>query len=289
MNNHTVYDIAFTLEENIHTADRISIFKNYKDTEELYKSREIIYSEVTGRKITLSSENIEKAKYLQDFIYKSNIKTVLHSDTLFPELLTNITDPPYMLYLRGNEKLLSDKKVSIVGTRTADDQGKIIALDISQELSKLNFTLVSGLAKGIDSIVHTTAINSEGKTIAVIGCGIDITYPAAAKKTVKRMLETGNLIISEYPPSVKPYKHHFPVRNRIIAGLSNHTILVQSPLKSGSRITASLAGEYGRELLVFNPGNNKEGYEGNAEYINSIPEENIFSTKEQLCDFFRFK
>ncbi|HBD93902.1 MAG: DNA protecting protein DprA [Spirochaetes bacterium GWF1_31_7] len=285
MNSHSLYDIAFSLEENIHTTDRVAMISQFGNAENLYANSNFLYSVVSGRKINVKPKTIEKAKQLHEFIVKSNINTVLYSEPEYPALLHDIPDPPFLLYLRGNVSLFQTKKISVVGTRNADSRAMSLTKSLTVELVKSNYTITSGLAKGIDIMAHTTTMSCKGNTIGVLGSGIDITYPAAAKTVVRKMLDSDNLIISEYPPSVLPYKHHFPIRNRIIAGLSDITIVIQCPERSGSSITASLAGDYGRELFVYNPGENyTTNYEGNVRILNTIPVENGFSSLEYLIE-----
>ena len=131
-------------------------------------------------------------------------------------------------------------------------------------------------------VAHQQALDEGSSTIAVLGCGIDRIYPAFAISIVRKMLDGNGLLLSEYPPGVSPYRFNFPVRNRIIAGLSKFTILIQAPLHWGQIITARLAGDYNRDVYIFKPKEECEGFEGNAYWASILPEEFIFSSVEEF-------
>lgn len=173
-------------------------------------------------------------------------------DREYPELLKNIPDPPLILYRKGR---IPDgtQFISIVGSRKATFEGINVSEKISATLSSLGITIVSGLARGIDSSAHRGALTGKGKTVAVLGCGIDICYPSENRWLYEKIGEEG-AIITEYSPGEKPLQHHFPERNRIIAGMSKGILVIEASAKSGSLITARLGLEYGREVMAI-PGN----------------------------------
>ncbi|MFH1563239.1 MAG: DNA-processing protein DprA [Nitrospirota bacterium] len=176
--------------------------------------------------------------------------TVLTLDSEdYPMNLKSIYDPPPVLYLKG--KLQPDDRLSIamVGSRAATTYGKTIAERLAAELVHAGFTIISGLARGIDVASHRSAIDSNGRTIAVLGCGIDIIYPPENKKLFYEIIEHG-AIITEFPIGTPPEKFNFPQRNRIISGLSLGTVIVEAPLKSGALITADCALEQNREVFA---------------------------------------
>lgn len=174
----------------------------------------------------------------------------------YPELLKGIYDPPLKLYVLGNKKILKQLNIAIVGSRTATEYGKKIAYQISKDLSNNGINIISGLAIGIDSYAHLGALqsNSIGKTIAVLGSGLDEMYPKQNIELAKQIIKQGGCIITEYPLGTKPEKMHFPQRNRIISGLSKGVLVVEASEKSGSLITADFALEQGREVFAV-PGN----------------------------------
>ena len=174
----------------------------------------------------------------------------------YPELLKGIYDAPLKLYTLGNKEILKQLNIAIVGSRTATEYGKKIAYQISKDLSNNGINIISGLAIGIDSYAHLGALqsNSIGKTIAVLGSGLDEMYPKQNIELAKQIIKQGGCIITEYPLGTKPEKMHFPQRNRIISGLSKGVLVVEASEKSGSLITADFALEQGREVFAV-PGN----------------------------------
>ena len=159
-------------------------------------------------------------------------------DDIYPQCLKEISNPPLKLYYKGNLDLLKDERlIAVVGTRNPSSYGKLCCEYMVKKMTAANITIVSGFAKGIDSIAHKTSLLTDGKTIAVIASGLDIVYPAS-NLSLYREIEEKGLILSEYEAGVKPFKSNFPQRNRIIAGLSKGTIVVESKDRGGSLITA---------------------------------------------------
>jgi DNA processing protein len=174
-------------------------------------------------------------------------------DTQYPELLSKIYDPPKELFIDGDPSILNSKCLAIVGTRTPTMYGKEISRKFAYELAQAGFTIVSGLAEGIDTEAHIGALEAKGRTIAVFGCGIDMIFPASNISLSENISNNGALI-SEYAPGVPPAKWTFPRRNRIIAGLSKGVIVVEGHYDSGAMITAKAALDEGREVFAV-PGN----------------------------------
>ena len=173
----------------------------------------------------------------------------------YPERLKNIYNPPKQLYCLGNLELLNYKEtIAIIGSRNYSSYGKKAANDFSFNLAKNNFCVVSGLARGIDSFAHIAALNAKGKTIAVLGSGLDNIYPKENINLAKRIVENDGLIISEYELGSKPLKQHFPARNRIISGLSDGVLVIEATKNSGTNITVDFALEQGKDVFVV-PGN----------------------------------
>ena len=172
----------------------------------------------------------------------------------YPILLKQIYDPPKCLYVMGNIEILNNPSIAIVGCREATEYGKKAATYFSYNLAKQNVTIVSGLARGIDSYSHIGTLKANGKTIAVIGSGLDIIYPKENEQLAKKIVEQGGAIISEYPLGTRPQKEHFPARNRIISGISQATLVIEAKEKSGSLITADFAMEQGKDVYSV-PGN----------------------------------
>jgi DNA processing protein len=176
-------------------------------------------------------------------------KTLKISDSNYPSFLKEVHTPPEKLYYKGNIELLHKTCISVVGTRKYSDYGEEMTAKIIRELSVLDICIVSGLALGIDSIAHRTALECNLPTIAVLGSGIDNIYPPQNLELAEEIQKSG-LIISEYSEMTEPLRTNFPQRNRIVSGLSIATIMIEAPNKSGALITADLALEQGREVFV---------------------------------------
>ncbi len=168
-----------------------------------------------------------------------------------PELLQQIHDPPRTLFLRGaaDPEILARPAVAIVGARACSPYGAQVARVLGRELAAAGLVVVSGLARGIDGEAHRGALDAGGVTVAVLGCGIDRDYPAAHSELARRICERG-LVVSEYEPGVEPAPWRFPARNRIIAGLTAVTVIVEARERSGALITADFALEDGREVFA---------------------------------------
>ncbi len=178
------------------------------------------------------------------------------ADTDYPRLLLETPSPPPVLYYRGeielSENLGQKPLVGIVGTRKPSDYGLRWTGTISTTLAKNGFTVVSGLAQGLDTVSHSAAMDAGGRTIAVLGTGVDVVYPANNRDLYRRILtQKQGLIVSEYAAKTPPNRTHFPRRNRIIAGLSRAVLVMEAPLKSGALITANYANEFGRDVYVL--------------------------------------
>jgi DNA processing protein len=178
-------------------------------------------------------------------------RRVRRSDACFPSLLAAIHDPPRELYLRGSgdAATLSRPAVAIVGARACSGYGRSVARSLAREVAAAGLVVVSGMARGIDGEAHRGALNGDGVTVAVLGCGIDRDYPAAHAELARRIRERG-LVVSEYAAGVEPAPWRFPARNRIIAGLCSATVVVEARERSGALITADFALEEGREVLA---------------------------------------
>ena len=177
-------------------------------------------------------------------------------DPTYPARLKMIADPPPLLYITGTLTEQDELAVAIVGARRATTAGRAVTEELSRDLAEAGMTVVSGLARGVDAAAHRGALAAQGRTIAVLGCGIDRTYPPEHERLRKQIEEQG-AILSETPMGAPPSSHHFPRRNRIISGLSLGVIVTEAAINSGSLITARLAAEQGREVFAV-PGFVKE-------------------------------
>jgi DNA processing protein len=195
----------------------------------------------------------EDAASQQEKLAEAGATLVPVTDSRYPPLLRDIYDPPPLLFVRGRVELMETLMIAVVGTRRPTPYGITAATRLSRDLAEAGLTIVSGMARGIDTAAHRAALEAGGHTIAVFGCGIDQVYPAENRKLAEEIASRG-LVISEFPMGAPPYPQNFPVRNRIISGISVGVLVVEGGEYSGSAITAKLAAEQNREVFAV-PGN----------------------------------
>lgn len=209
---------------------------NEKIKHEIIKNRNDLYYENLFKKID-----------------ENKIKIMTYYDENYPSSLRYINESPKVLYIKGQLLPEDETSIAIVGSRKSTSYGNWVAEKISNELSSIGISLISGMAKGIDTQVHLGAINNKGRTIAVLGCGVDVIYPSSNRELYNRIQDNG-CIISEFPLGTQPLPYNFPQRNRIISGLSLGVVVVEATQKSGSLITAHHAMEQGKDVFAV-PGN----------------------------------
>ncbi|CUT03569.1 DNA-processing protein DprA [Candidatus Kryptobacter tengchongensis] len=240
---------------------RIKNLVNYfKETELIFKVSISELVKVEGidkglakRIIEMRNQNLKFAdeQLLKAEKVKARILTLWDSE--YPDLLRKIYDPPIVLFIRGNLVEQDRYSIAIVGTRTPTNYGKIMCEKFAMGLSKMNLTIVSGFARGIDTIAHVSALKSGGRTIAVLGSGVDYIYPPENRKIVDSVISNG-AIVSEFPMGAKPDAMNFPKRNRIISGMSIGVLIVETSRTGGAMITAEFANDQNRDVFAI-PGN----------------------------------
>ncbi len=231
----------------------------------IFETPERIFRAELSDLLSVEGIGINRAKNIKEFPFWKNvdrhlkvleekdIKVVDINNPAYPEMLKQIEDAPVVLYVKGEINPQDRYAIAIVGSRKPTPYGITVAENISEELASMGFTIVSGMARGIDAISHKGAIRGGGRTIAVLGSGIDIPYPAENKGLMDKIASSG-YIVSEFPPGTLPDKENFPRRNRIISGLSFGVLVIEATSDSGSLITAGYALEQGREVFAV-PGN----------------------------------
>ncbi len=189
---------------------------------------------------------------LESAMKRNEMQLVTREDEGFPPLLRYLDEhAPIALFVRGQTDLRCPRTFAIVGTRTCTRYGEQATAHIAAQLAAEGVTVVSGMARGIDTAAHMGCLSAHGRTIAVLGCGADIAYPAENRQLIQRVLDSGGSIVSEYAPGVPPISRNFPVRNRIVSGMCSGVLLIEASARSGAMITVRLALEQGREVYAL--------------------------------------
>lgn len=236
---------------------KVELIKHFCDPYNIWKAKEVelgyyCSNAPAAYEQLISKELKEKTNNILELATRQGIKMCCLKDSIYPSYLKEIHDPPTVLYYKGIMKQ-NECCIGVVGSRKASSYGLNMASKLSCTLGRFNVAVVSGMARGIDSYAHHGAIEGGGRTIAVLGCGIDIVYPRENKKLMDDIIATG-LVMSEYPPGTQPVHYNFPQRNRVISGLSRGVVVIEAGAKSGSLITADFALEQGRDVYAL-PGN----------------------------------
>jgi len=236
----------------------LHLLKHFGTPEQVFFAEKREYTGVEGVKPSdvakLSGKNIDEASRILDSCEKIGCRVITLKDSVYPERLRNIFDPPVVLYVQGNLPDIDDEPVvAVIGTRDCTQYGLSAAEGISYELSRRGLIVATGLASGVDSAAARGALRAGGAVLGVIGTGLDIVYPSENKALFKEVAVAG-AIISEYSPGTHAYKSHFPARNRIISGISLGVAVIEAPKRSGALITAARALEQGRDVFTL-PGN----------------------------------
>lgn len=248
------------------------LLSHFKHPEELLGADESTIRQIpdlSERTISalLNRDQSEAFKILDD-CQRLGISVVPYLDPAFPDVLRGIADPPALLYVAGTMPDFENQFcIGMVGTRKLSESGMQNAYRLSWELSGAKALIISGLAEGIDGVCAVGAIKGGGKTVAVVGCGLDIAYPGHHGKLMNTIVQTGGAILSEYPPGTPPKQYHFPVRNRIISGLSQIVIVVEAGMSSGSLITARSAFSQGKKVYTIPADPEIQAAEGNNKLL----------------------
>jgi DNA processing protein len=211
--------------------------------------------------ILSDSATIQQAERDLRYYLKHDIEILFYLDEEYPRRLRHFDDMPVLLYAKGRPNWDADKTVAVIGTRNPDEQGKKICHDLIEGLSTINVQLISGLAYGIDACAHEVSLNSDMENIAVMGTGMDVIYPAIHRPLARR-IENQGALISEFPIRSRADKENFPRRNRIIAGLADAIVVVQSKERGGSLITAEYANQYNKDVFAYPGGVHNDLHKG---------------------------
>lgn len=254
------YWIWLSLIKGLGSIGKQRLLQSYKTPKEIYNlpKEELRKMKGIGENIInsiTSKQNKEKLKRHMEYMMKEEIDIITIQDKEYPKALKEIYDYPPIIYIKGDKEALNiQTNIAIIGCREYSKYGKECAIYFSYHLSKEKVTIISGLAKGIDSFSHKGAIQAQGRTVAVLGNGLDRIYPSENKYLVKEIIEKSGAIISEYPLGTEPERMNFPARNRIISGISKGIIVIEAKKKSGTMLTVDFALEQGKDIYAV-PGN----------------------------------
>lgn len=237
-----------------------AVLENFDSPEEIYncmaEERFISIQGISKDDISsLMDKSTKKVDDIWETCKNKGIRLLTFSSPMYPENLANIYDPPYVLYVRCKERINLNNylKIAVVGNRKMTPYGKETTTQLAGNFAKSGALVVSGMAEGIDGAAHEAALACGAPTVAVLGCGVDVAYPPFHDELMDKIIENG-MVISEFPPGTKPLGSNFPIRNRIISGICEATVVVEAKVKSGSLITADCALEQGRDVYAV-PGN----------------------------------
>ena len=255
MQSDLLYQIALTLVPNIGDVRAKALIETFGDAGSVFKTAKKHLEAIDGIG-TIAANSIKDFtdfKICEDeinFIEKNKIIPLFITDEQYPQRLLNCYDSPTLLYYKGNADLNTTKIVSVVGTRNNSDYGKTVCENLMQDLSDQNVLVISGLAFGIDSIAHKAALKNKLKTVGVVAHGLDKIYPAQNKSLAKEMLSQGGLL-TDFMSGTNPDRQNFPRRNRIVAGICDALVVIESSKKGGSLITAELANSYNKDVFAI--------------------------------------
>ena len=271
MNNDSLYQIATTLIPGIGDISGKRLVAYCGTPEAVFRESRKALHKINGlREVTIDAlchpkDIMKRAEQEVDFMEQNAIQPLFYQDKNYPRRLLQCDDSPLMLYYKGNANLNAGRVVAIVGTRNITDYGKENCTNLVNDLVDEQVLVVSGLAYGVDTVAHRTSVKVGIPTVGVLGNGFQQIYPAANKKLASEMLANGGLL-TECMSGTLPDRENFPRRNRIIAGMADAVIVIESALKGGSLITADLANSYSRDVLAY-PGRVTDLYSQGCNYL----------------------
>ncbi|HKB45444.1 MAG TPA: DNA-processing protein DprA [Chitinophagaceae bacterium] len=270
MTNDLLYQLSLTLIPNIGPVQAKILLQHF-EAAEIFKTKKSSLEKIEGigsvRASSIKEFNdFSKAEEEISFIEKYKIKPLFISNKDYPRRLLNCYDSPTLLYYRGTADLNAPKIISVIGTRNNSDYGKQATEKLIKELAAQNVLVVSGLAFGIDAIAHKSAIKNQLPTVGVLAHGLDQIYPSEHSGLAKDMIKHNGGLLTEFRSKSKPDKHNFPIRNRIVAGMSDAVIVIETGIKGGSMITAELANGYNKDVFAF-PGRTSDVKSAGCNYL----------------------
>lgn len=293
MNSELLYQLALTQVPNIGDVHAKILVQQFGSASSVFNAKQSLLEKVEGigtvrAKSIKTFDDFHLAEEEIKFIEKYKIKVLFLTDKEYPQRLLNCYDSPTVLFYKGTADLNTSKVVGIVGTRGNTDYGKQFTEQLVEDLSSQQILIVSGLAFGIDCIAHKAALKNDLPTVGVVGHGLNKIYPAANTGLAKDMVKNGGGILSEFFSHTKPDKHNFPLRNRIVAGMCDATVIAETHMKGGSMITAKLADAYNRDVFAV-PGRTTDNKSGGCNYLIKNNKAILLTDAEELLDVMGWK
>jgi len=293
MHSELFYQLALTLVPNIGDVQSKILVQHFGDAASIFKAKTGTLEKLEG----IGEIRAKAIKHFNDFhlvetelkfIEKYKIRTLFLTDETYPKRLLNCYDSPTILFYKGTADLNASRIVAVVGTRSNTDYGKAFAEKLIEDLADENVLIISGLAFGIDAIAHKAALKNDLPTVGVVGHGLSKIYPSQHAELAKEMIAAGGGILSEFFHDTKPDKHNFPLRNRIVAGLSDATIIVESSVKGGSMITAKLADGYNRDVFAV-PGKTTDKASAGCNHLIKFNKAVLLTDADELLEVMGWK
>lgn len=265
------YQIALTLVPQIGCVQARILIEKYGDAKTVFHTGKAALEKTEGigairAGSILSFSDFTRVEAEMEFIEKYDIRPLFITDPGYPQRLLNCYDLPLLLFCKGEVNFNVSPVIAVVGTRNPTGYGKQVTEKLLRDLAGMDVLVVSGLAYGIDGLAHKAALKYNLRTVGVLGHGLDSIYPAQHKGLAREMLEQKGGLLTEFHSTTRPGKHNFPARNRIVAGMCDAVIVVETPLKGGSMITAELANSYNRDVFAF-PGKTTDPKSAGCNYL----------------------
>jgi len=283
-----LYQLSLTEVPNVGCVQAKILIQHFGEAEKIFKAKQSTLEKIEGIGIVRATsikeyKKFERAEEEIKFIEKFKIKTLFITDKNYPQRLSNCYDSPTLLYYKGTADLNTSKIIAIVGTRTHTEYSRKMTDKLVQELSTQNILVVSGMAFGVDAIAHKAALKNNLPTVGVLGHGLDQIYPTDHAGLAKDMLKDNGGLLTEFRSKTKPDKHNFPTRNRIVAGMSDATIVIESGIKGGSMITAELANGYNKDVFAF-PGKVTDNKSAGCNYLIKSNKAMLLTDAQELIE-----
>ncbi|MCR5114100.1 MAG: DNA-processing protein DprA [Bacteroidales bacterium] len=263
MTNELLARLALQFQPNIGGTTIKKLLQHYGSARAIFAEKSKVSP--LGKRVPLPRLTVESQRLAEEelrWMERQGIRLCFWTDADFPKRLLSCSDSPYMFYYQGNNIFNEPRAVAVVGTRNVSPYGKDATRKIIGEMARHDVCVVSGLARGIDTVAHEQALDSGLKTVAVMGCGLSTIYPDSNIRLARRIVENGGALVSEFPFKTKPDRQNFPQRNRIIAGMTDATLVMETAQKGGSIITAYIAHSYNRDVFAVPGSILAPSYEG---------------------------